>query len=119
MLQAIRKCPLTVAVLSCLLAAIGVLGIVAQPVRFLTEHRFESDMLWAGLVSVAAAVSGVYMLRSNNWARWLAMAWIAFHVVLSFFHSWPEMALHGAVFVVFAIILFLPDANKFFRSTNS
>jgi hypothetical protein len=59
------------------------------------------------------------MLRGINWARWLAMAWIAFHVALSFFHSWLEMAVHGVIFVVFAIILFLPDANGFFRSAKS
>jgi membrane-anchored glycerophosphoryl diester phosphodiesterase (GDPDase) len=118
-LQASKKCPFTVAVLSCLLAVAGVLGVVAQPVKFLVDHHFESDMLWAVLVSVAAAVSGVYMLRGIDWARWLAMAWIAFHVVLSFFHSWLEMAIHGVIFVVFAVILFLPDANRFFRSAKS
>ena len=59
-LQAIKKCPLAIAVLSCLLAATGALGLVAQPVKFLTEHRFATDMIWAGLVSVVAVVSGVY-----------------------------------------------------------
>lgn len=116
MLQAIKKCPLTIAVLSCLLAATGVLGLAAQPYKFVTEHRFESDMIWSGLVSVAAVVSGVYMLRGSNWARWLAMAWIAFHVVLSFFHAWPEMAVHGVIFVAFAYFLFCPEANAFFRA---
>ncbi len=76
-------------------------------------------MIWTGLVSAAAIVSGAYMLRGINWARWLAMAWIAFHVVLSFFHSWPEFAVHGVIFVAFAIILFLPEANRFFASKKS
>ena len=55
------------------------------------------------------------MLRAFNWARWLAMAWIAFHVVLSFFHAWPEMAVHGVIFVAFAYFLFRPEANAFFQ----
>ena len=115
LLQAIKKCPLSVAVVSCLMAAAGVLGIIAQPVRFWTEHRFESDMIWAGLVSAAAAVSGMYMLRGINWARWLAMGWIAFHVALSFFHAWQQMALHGVIFLAFAYFLFRPEAQAFFR----
>lgn len=113
-LQALKKCPLSVAVLSCLLAAAGVLGLVAQPVKFLTEHRFELEMIWAGLASAVAVVSGLYMLRGNNWARWLAMAWIAFHVVLSFFHAWQQIAIHGVIFAAFAYFLFRPEANTFF-----
>jgi hypothetical protein len=114
-LQALKKCPLPLAVLSCLLAATGVLGIAAQPVRFWTEHHFELDMVWAGLVSAVAIVSGVYMLRGNNWARWLAMAWIVFHVVLSLFHAWQQVAIHGVIFAAFAFFLFRPEANVFFR----
>jgi hypothetical protein len=91
-----------------------VLGVAAQPVRFWTEHRFESDMIWAGLVSAVAIVSGLYMLRGNNWARWVAMAWIAFHVGLSFFHGWQQIAIHGVIFAAFAFFLFRPEAHAFF-----
>ena len=27
------------------------------------------------------------MLRSHNWARWFALAWIAFHVILSAYRA--------------------------------
>ena len=39
--------------------------------------------------SSLAIVCGVFLLRGHNWARWLALAWIAFHVVLSAFHAIP------------------------------
>ena len=55
------------------------------------------------------------MLRGCNWARWLALAWIAFHVVLSAFHSLPEFALHAVLCAVFAYFLLRPDAALYFR----
>ncbi len=38
------------------------------------------------------------MLRGSNWARWLALAWIAFHVFLSFLHSWQQVLVHCLFF---------------------
>ena len=32
----------------------------------------------------------------QNWARWLALAWIIFHVGLSLFHPIGELAFHVA-----------------------
>jgi hypothetical protein len=42
------------------------------------------------------------------------MAWIAFHVVLSAFHSLPQFAVHVLLLFVFAYILFQPIANRYF-----
>ena len=57
------------------------------------------------------------MLRGRNWARWLVMVWIAFHVVVSGFHSFPELAVHALLFVVFAYVLLRPQATEYFRRT--
>ena len=32
-------------------------------------------------------VAGVFMLYGRNWARWLLVAWIAFHIVVGALHS--------------------------------
>jgi hypothetical protein len=63
-------------------------------------------------------IAGVYMLRGANWARWLAIAWIAFHVGVSYFHSWGEMAMHAAILVVFAYILLRPAAAEYFCASH-
>jgi hypothetical protein len=55
------------------------------------------------------------MLRGNNWARWLALAWIAFHVVVSFFHSLQEVVVHSLLFMLIAYFLFSPEARAYFR----
>ena len=36
----------------------------------------------------------------HNWARWLLVAWLAFHVVVSGFHSMSEMAAHAVLLIV-------------------
>ncbi len=55
------------------------------------------------------------MLRGSNWARWLALAWIAFRVFLSFLHSWQEVLVHCLLFVVIGYVLFSPEARAYFR----
>jgi len=38
--------------------------------------------MWVCLLSLAAVIAGAGLLRGYNWARWLALAWIAFHVAI-------------------------------------
>jgi hypothetical protein len=54
------------------------------------------------------------MLRGQNWARWLATGWIAFHVIVSFYHPWPQVAFHAVLLLVFAYFLFRAQANRYF-----
>jgi hypothetical protein len=65
-------------------------------------------------VEVLAVVSGSFMLMGCNWARWLAVAWMAFHVILSAFHSASEMIVHGLFCAAIAWILFRSEENRFF-----
>ena len=78
------------------------------------RQPFQNDIVWVELVRVLAIVSGIFMLRGRNWARLLAMAWIAFHVVISIFHSWSQVAMHALILLVFAFFLFRPAANRYF-----
>lgn len=56
------------------------------------------------------------MLRAGNWARWLAVAWIAFHVVISALDSWTACAIHTVLLVVLVYFLSRPAANRYFHS---
>ena len=109
-----NKRPLPVTVLSLLLVAAGAVGVAYHLTELNRHHPFQNDFLLIGLVRLIAIVSGVYMLRGSNWARWLALAWIGFHVVVSAFHSFPEFAFHGLLFAVFAYLLFRPQATEYF-----
>jgi hypothetical protein len=57
-------------------------------------------------------------LRGYNWARWAALAWIAFHVILSAFHAFGEFAIHCLFCAVIAWVLFRPEAARHFRDVR-
>ena len=105
--------PLSVNTLACLYLVVGTVGFVYHFSEFLA---FRYDSVEVELTEVLAIVSGAFMLRGRNWARWLALAWIASHVVLSAFHTAREFGLHILLFATIAWILFRPDAAAYFRS---
>lgn len=107
--------PLAVTILGCLYIAVGTIGFVSHASEIRSRHAFQYDDVWVELVEVIAILSGTFMLRGHNWARWLALAWIAFHVILSAFHSWGEFAIHGLFCAAIAWFLFRPEAARYFR----
>lgn len=113
------KRPRSVTVVSGVFVAAGVIGLVYHVTELKTRHPFQYDVVWVCLVRVMAIVSGVYMLRGRNWARWLALVWIAYHVILSGFHSLSGLVIHSLLFAVFAYFLFRPQATAYFRAAGS
>jgi hypothetical protein len=111
--------PIPVTILSWLLILAGAVGLVYHLRELDVSHPFAGDILLVELVRLLAIVAGVFMLRGRNWARWLALLWIAFHVVVSYWHSWPEVAIHVAIFAVFAFLLFRSPADQYFRRSAS
>jgi len=114
-----NKRPHSVTAVSFVFAAAGVIGLAYHLTEFKAWHRLQYDDLWVCLVRLIAVVCGVYMLRGSNWARWLAVVWIAYHVILSGFHSVDELAVHSVLFAVFAYVLFRPEATKYFRGVKT
>jgi hypothetical protein len=54
------------------------------------------------------------MLRGRNWARWLALAWMAAHVAISVFHRMPELIIHCAMLILIGVVLFRRAARQYF-----
>jgi hypothetical protein len=59
------------------------------------------------------------VLLGHNWARWLLLAWLVFHVIVSAFHSPEEVAAHVVLLLLFAYFVFRPPASNYFRSAPS
>ena len=106
--------PLSVLVLSCLYMAIGALEFASHFPRALTFH---SEDVWIEGTELLAVVAGVFMLRGHNWARWLALAWIAFHVAISF-PVVREIAIHSLFLAVIVWLLFQSGAQQYFASRS-
>jgi hypothetical protein len=104
--------PISVTIIACLYLAVGTVAFVYHFRELLSLQR---DSVTVELTEFLAIVSGAFMLRGHNWARWLALAWIVFHVILSLFDSFHGLAAHALFCVVIAWILFRPEAARYFR----
>jgi hypothetical protein len=111
------KRPVLVTVVSLLLIVTGAGGLVFHGMQF-TRADLVDDVLIAA-VSIVAIVAGVFLLRGSNWARWLAMLWIGFHVAISAFDSAQKLAIHIVVFAVFGFVLFRSEAVNYFRAPET
>ncbi|HST79826.1 MAG TPA: hypothetical protein VLN58_15180 [Verrucomicrobiae bacterium] len=111
--------PFSVIVVSWVYLAAGAFGMAFHLADLSLQAPFRYDTVWASLVPLLAILAGIYMLLGRSWARWLALAWMAYHVVLSGFHSWLELLVHSLLGAVFAYILFRPRAAKYFHSSRA
>lgn len=119
-----NKRPRSITIISWIFIAVGAISLLndllplvdhAAARRFAeikAERPLEHWPMWA--IHVLAIVCGVFMLRGCNWARWLLVVWIGYHVVLSFFHSRFELIVHGLLFAVVLYFLFRPQASAYF-----
>lgn len=113
-----NKRPIAVIIIGCLYMATGVFALAFHLIDFKPQRPFQYDIVWMALVNLMAIVCGVYLLRGYNWARWLALAWIGFHVALSIFHPPLELLVHSLLFIAVLYFLFRPQATQYFRPAN-
>lgn len=113
-----NKRPRTVTLIGCLFVASGIIGLAHHASAFNTQGLFEGGEAWVLSIRILAIVGGVFMLRGANWARWLALVWIAYHVILSALHSLSETVIHIVLLAGFAYVLLRPQASAYFRSTR-
>jgi hypothetical protein len=108
--------PLSVTLVACLYILIGVVGFVFHFKELLSR---QPDAVAIELTELMGLLAGAFMLRGHNWARWLALAWIAFHVIVSAFHPLMELALHSVFLIVIAWVLLRPAGARYFRHVAS
>jgi len=62
-----------------------------------------------------AIVGGAFLLRGFNWARWLLVVWMGFHIVISALHSPMQLLIHCVIFTSLGCVLFHPQSSGYFR----
>ena len=108
--------PLSVTLISFLFIAAGAAGIIYHALE-LKEIATQPEIILTLLVRALAIAGGVFALRQSNWARWMLVAWIVYHVILSVFHSAAELTMHAILMIVVFVSLFHPKANDYFKKT--
>jgi hypothetical protein len=106
------KRPFTVTFLGCLFIAAGLVGLVYH----LNEGPLDRWLFLIASIRIVAIVGGAFLLQGRDWARWLLLAWLAFHVVVSAFHSLSESIAHVVLLSAVAYFLLVSPDSKYFRS---
>ncbi len=114
-----KKRPIGVVVVAILLMLAGVAGLVRDFMNShpLSANHFES--VWIAALNLLGIVAGVFLFRGSNWARWLAIAWMAFHVAISFLNAWQQAVMHGVILLLIVLILFRRDARDYFGAPRA
>jgi hypothetical protein len=110
-----NKRPLSVTIIGWLFIAAGAIGLAYHATEFKVHVQFPYELIWVLLLRLFAIVCGLFMLSGNNWARWGLLLWLAYHVVLSAFHSFSELAMHSLLLALVAYFLFRPKTSAYFR----
>ena len=105
--------PLSITLISYVFITAGVVGIIYHASELKDVAIPEVSLVL--FVRMVAIIGGIFTLRGANWARWLLVAWIIYHVILSFFHSTAELIMHFVLSIVVVVSLFHPKANTYFK----
>jgi hypothetical protein len=107
--------PLAVTAIAWLFIASGVFGFVVHLREIILQRSFHSEDVWVVIIPILAIAAGIFTLRGQNWARWLAVVWMGAHVAISFYDSWQRVVIHAVLFMLIAYALFDARARIFFR----
>ena len=107
--------PRSITIISWLFLLFGSIALISGllPLDNLTLAQLKGHWM-VHLSRILAIVSGLFMLRGHNWARWLLVLWIAFHIILSALHSALQLLIHVVIFSVILFFLFRRPASSYF-----
>jgi len=106
--------PRSITIISWLFIIFGSIALISGLVT--TDLKSHWYIHLSRFLQIAA---GVFMLCGRNWARWLVVAWIAFHIVISALHSALFLLMHVAIFFVILFFLFRRQASAYFLAPNT
>jgi hypothetical protein len=107
--------PVPVIIVSILFILTGCIGLTYHFKELFEPNARLSEIAFVLLVRILAVVCGLLLFRGVNWARWLAVAWLLYHVILSSFHSTSEMVAHIVLLIIVTVLLYLPVSEAYFK----
>jgi hypothetical protein len=103
-------------------AFLGWLFIVVGPAALcyhLVKSSLDFWMIPIALFEITSAVAGIFLLKGRNWARWLVLIWLAFHVVGRALDSLSSSVPHLLLLIAVGYFLFTPPDSRYFASAPS
>ena len=116
--------PISITIMSWLFIVFGVIALIAGlwPLIHMNGAQRLADFEKHWMVHLSRStqiVAGVFILKGRNWARWLLVVWLAFHVIVGALHSTFHFVTHVVVFAVGMYLLFRRNANAYFRGDEA
>ena len=105
-----KRRPLSITIISWIFIVFGTIALLYGmfPLRDVPSHWYVH------LSRILQIVAGVFMLYGRSWARWLLVAWIAFHIVVGAMHGIGPLMMHIVIFSVILFFVFRRGANEYF-----
>ncbi|MDI3320605.1 hypothetical protein [Pinibacter soli] len=107
--------PITVVIVGMLFILAGCLGIAYHVKDFSQPDSKLSELIWVLVIRLLGVMCGVLLFLRVDWARWLAVIWLLYHVIIGALHSKSEMFVHIGLLIVVTVLLFLPVSSAYFR----
>jgi hypothetical protein len=105
--------PLSITIISWIFIIFGSIALLSgAPFADIKSHWYVH------LSRILQIIVGVFMLYGRNWARWLLVAWIVFHIVVGALHGIVTLVMHVVIFSVILFFVFRRDANEYFARTR-
>ena len=108
--------PLPIIIVATLFIIVGLAGFLYHIKDFVDPHAKVYEALLAELLGIIAIVCGILLLRANNSGRWLSIAWVLSHILISAFNSTSELIAHIVLLVAVSVLLFLPVSSIYFQN---
>lgn len=112
----VEKRPLSIIVIGILFILLGIITLVHALVELINTEQRLTDLQhhWMIYLSAfAAIVGGAFLLKGHNWARWLLVVWMAFHIVVGALHGLAPLLTHVVIFSTILFFLFRPPASTY------
>ncbi len=110
--------PVAVVIVAILFILTGTIGFVYHTKDLFNSNNVLPETVWVLVLRILAVLCGILLLCRKNWARWLAVAWMLFHVVIGALNSTAQMITHIFFLVAIVVLLFLPVSSKYFHGSN-
>ena len=115
----VEKRPRSIIVIGLLFILLGIITLVHAVMELINADQRLSDLQrhWMIYLSgFAAIVGGAFLLKGHNWARWLLVLWMIFHIVVGALHGLAPLLTHAVIFSVILFFLFRRPASTYFSS---
>lgn len=109
------KRPWEIWFLGCLFIGVGVVSGTVHA----WHAQFDRWLVLIELVQVWGIAGGVFLILGKSWARWVLLAWLAFHVVVGALDSVSMGFSHAVLAVAIAYFLLRSPAAAYFRSDSA